>query len=231
MKKLISIAISCGVIAASLQAETLFGPGTINIGTNEAILINSAGFPGSYFRFYLDGIEVGHYTAFDENPRFAVAGPRILTITNSSTFVTFQRLRGSSIQTVITNPSLTNTINVPSEKTIQFFARIGDSDVVVDVFPPNSTNVYSLLKSNEETHPSLTGPARIEARSGSGPAVISYYLTDEVLQLPPEGLLLLPASQLEVHIEKSFDLTNWVKTAVFSTEAEAKAFYRLRMLK
>jgi len=234
LKTLVSIAVGSVVTAACLHGETLFGPGTINIATNEAILINTLSGAQLSFHFHLDGLWVPHSTDFEENPRYAIAGPRSVMITNSSHFITFQRLRGSSIQTVVTNPGTTNRINVPNGKTIQFFAQIGSGySTEVDVFPLNSSNVYSIFELKSDYHPSLTGPMRIEVWQPvtTTPAVISYYLTDDVLQLPPSGLLTLPAPKLEVQIEKAYDLTNWVNTAVFNTEAEAKAFYRLRILK
>jgi hypothetical protein len=59
---------------------------------------------------------------------------------------------------------------------------------------------------------------------------LSYYFTDEVVQFPTGGLLTVPAPVLEVNIQKSYDLTNWTDIATFHTDAESKAFYRLKML-
>jgi hypothetical protein len=62
-------------------------------------------------------------------------------------------------------------------------------------------------------------------------SILRYYFTDDVVQFPPSGLLKVPAPQIQVNGEKSYDLKKWMPAAVFHTEAETGAFYRLRMLR
>jgi hypothetical protein len=103
------------------------------------------------------------------------------------------------------------------------------------ISPLGSTNVYNLFwsgnGSNPNNHtPSVTGPVTITFIRDGYPLVISYYLTDEILQLPAQGFLNVPAPALEVNVQKSYDLTDWTNVAAFNTSAEAKAYYRLKML-
>lgn len=234
MKK--SLPLLCGVfllVATSVSAETLFGPGTINIATNEAILINTiAGDDSGPNTFYLDGLahfirDVSSY----RDARIAIAGPRTLTISNHF-LVTFQRLQGSAIKTAIFDVGTTNVINVPNGKTIQLFYNGDFTTLKIFVRNQGSTEVYPIIYPKLGLHPAITGPATIEfSLEDNTHTFVSYYFTDEVLQLPPSGFLSTPAPALEVNIEKSYNLTNWTPTAVFNTEAEAGAFYRLRMLK
>ena len=213
-------------ISRLVHAETLFGPGSITIATNEAILINMIS-EETDPQLFFDGTNVQafiHYGGY----HFAFAGPHALGITNADQFITFQRLQGSAIKTILVTEGTTNFISVPDGKTIQFFAYVGHYSIYA--LPLNSSNRYELYHSGYE-HPVITGPATIEASSDLGNVIYSYYFTDDILQLPPEGFVSTPAPTLEVNVEKSYNLTNWTPVGAFNTSAEAGAFYRLRMLK
>jgi hypothetical protein len=229
MKHLVPLVLGCLMVTiGQLRSETLYGPGTINIATNETILINDNGAHATA-QFYLDDVGVNlEQPAGIQQYHYALTGP--LTLTNfESPYFTFQRLHGSAIKTVRINPGVTNIINVPTGKTIQFFDTI--NDVRAQALPLNSTNVYDVQLI--QNRPTLTGPVTIEVWNYDYEltSFVSYYFTDEVLQLPTSGLLAIPAPILEVNVEKSYNLTNWAPTAAFHTDAEAGAFYRLRMLK
>jgi len=213
----------------STNAETLFGPGSINIATNEAILINTvgrgAGLP--VYEIYING-NCAEFEA--EILPVAIAGPRSLAFSNQ-TFITFQKLQGSSIKTLLVTSSITNIVSVPDGKTIQFF-NPSSFGLVASVHPSNSTNVYEIFTSDYLSHPAITGPVTIEiSTTHTCSIIVSYYFTDEVLQMPPAGLLHTPAPTLEINIEKSYNLTNWIPTGAFNTEAENGALYRLRILR
>ncbi|HEY9172576.1 MAG TPA: hypothetical protein VI136_09865 [Verrucomicrobiae bacterium] len=240
MNKLLPIlCVGFFTLSPKLPAETVFGPGVVNIATNEAILINlvrTIVAPGGN-DCYIDGL----LTSFPLSMAWggmAIAGPRQLVLSNRI-WVTFQRLQGSSVKTLLVKSGETDGINVPAGKTIQFFEPMGMTYSAGHmVRPPNSAG-YPLFGESQgragiETvgSPTVTGPAEIGiAGSSTHAALISYYFTDEVLQLPPGGFTAAPAPALEINIEKSFDLTNWVPTGAFNTSAEAGAFYRLRILK
>jgi hypothetical protein len=227
------------------RAETLFGPGTINIATNEAIVITTPPVSDidASIGFYLDGLAMEFDMGMNGwNPRYFIAGPHALTISNHY-FITFQRLQDSSVKTVVCpNPS-TNLIHVPVGKTIQFLARSrsqNNNGFRAMVVSTNSPEPYAMHYTSNprgeyggSSAPALSGPCDIYLVQDdfSSPLFVSYYFTDEVLQLPPAGFLPTPAPALEVNMEKSYDLTNWIPTATFNTEAEARAFYRLRLLK
>jgi len=104
----------------------------------------------------------------------------------------------------------------------------------IKVQPQNSTNWFGCLNVRGFPSTSISGPVTIavavqDLGNNLGTA-LSYYFTEDVVSFPPSGALTAPAPVLQVNIEKSYDFTNWIPTATFHTEAEAKAFYRLRML-
>lgn len=236
----------CGVlllVANVARAETLFGPDTITIATNQTILITTMAGGGMYsplHYLFLDGVEVSFQQTsdLDMEPGFlAVTGPHSLVVTNEFTsdfFVSFQRLTNSPMRTVLTGPNATNFITVPEGKTVQLLHPLGDPRTI-KVQPQHSTNWFGCMNVRGFPATSISGPVTIaiavqEFGNNQGTA-LSYYFTDEVVTFPPTGLLTAPAPVLQVNIEKSWDFTNWTPTAIFHTEAEAKAFYRLRMLK
>lgn len=250
MKKQIVKTIVCVTTAlvmstASLTvAETLFGSGTITIATNEAILINSMyayafgyGFTNALL---LDG--TNHLTVESQNtryePHYAIAGPHTLTINSdpgSPAWITFQRLQGTAIRTVAISVGATNAIDVPAGRTIQFFPVIkGDLySLTMEIQPLGSTNVYLWDEGRGYRSPSFTGPVTVRLIDGYGSEtkIVSYYFTDEIVQLPQTGLFGSASPIFEIDVEKSHNLIDWTPTAAFHTEAENGAFYRLRILK
>jgi hypothetical protein len=204
-------------LANSIPAETLFGNGATTIGTNETIIINYLSESGG--QFYCDGQNLNFNSL---SSIYAISGPHTIAVTNG--LITFQRLTNSTIQTIILPEDATNMISVPAGKTIQFFKPIGS--LIATVTPSGSTNTYTL--GWDYNCPTITGPATISLTVGY--AVVSFYFTDQVVQLPQQGFLNLPSPLLEVDVQKSYDLVSWTTTAAFLTDAEAGAFYRLKML-
>lgn len=237
----------CGsllIIANAARADTLWVPGTITIATNETILITPlgglSGPGGPNILLLLDGVDVSISPFGYSVPGvYALTGPHSLIVTNRFgspqyfDFVTFQRITNSPIQTILNTAGTTNVINVSSGRTIQLFPPMGIVGSIM-VEPPGSTNWLAFGTFSTYPSPSITGPATFAVSVPVGSAqgtALSYYFTDEVVQFPPSGLLTVPAPILEVNIEKSYDLTNWTPVATFHTDAESKAFYRLKMLK
>ena len=251
MRKNLFNLICCFSLITAVHANTLFSPGSITIATNQTILITTMG-GESYVETYLDGqpLFFEARSPSPASPQYAIAGNHTLTLSNNvgSGFITYQLLNGSSIKTILLNNSFidtngypvfsgTNSINVPAGKTAQFFDPIADSDLSALISPQGSTNVYKLFSFTQpyqpsSSCPSVTGPVTIRfSITNSGYAnIVSYYFTDEILQLPQQGFLAVPAPALEVDVQKSYNLTDWTNVGAFKTSAEAKAFYRLQML-
>ena len=226
----------CGallIVANAARAEILFGPGTITIATNQTILITTLGGDAALTDFYIDGVDVEYHDQLKNFGFFALTGPHNFVVSPyfDDVFVSFQRLTNSSITTVVTGPNSTKFINVPAGKTILLLPPLGDFSTI-KIQPQDSTSWFTWNASAGFPSTSVPGPVTIRVATGSfeGTA-LSYYFTDDVVQFPPNGLLTVPAPILEVNIEKSNDLTNWMPSATFHTEAEAKAFYRLKMLR
>jgi hypothetical protein len=220
------------------HAETLYGPGSISIATNEAILITTLGGGDPMMDIYVDGQQCSPDTmSLDRGFRYAIGGAHTVTVSNNI-YLTFQRLQGSSIKTIVLTNSgglpggVTNFFYIPAGKTVQFFHPLAYmSSLQGYIHPEGSGNTYtlfSMMSSSDYPHPSICGPVIVEV---SGLGVVSYYLTDEILQLPPQGFLQTPAPALEVNVEKSYNLTNWTPVGAFNTSAETGAFYRLKILK
>jgi len=219
-------------ITNAVRAETLFGGGIITVATNETILVTTLNWNFNVpLMVNLDGIDITLSGAwYYGGSVLAITGPRKLSVTNpqGGVILTFQRLTNSPVQTIMTGVGTTNVFNVPNGKTVQFFHFLGERSLW---FQPNSSTNWFQWYSDDAGTPSVSGPLMVRISPSSGPAVWSYYFTDDVVQFPPNGLVTVPAPVLQVNIEKSYNLTNWIPTATFHTEAEAEAFYRLRMLK
>jgi hypothetical protein len=223
-------------ITVDSYGETFCGPGSLNIATNEAIVIQMVG--GTDFQWYFDDKSIPLYPDEPGNP-LAFAGPANLT-TSSNNFITFQRLRGTAVKTTVISCNGTNVFNIPAGRTVQFFRLASSSAYNLNsrFQPQGSTNYYPFTYFGAQViPPSFTGPLTIEISlspadcPGNAVGIASYFFTDEVLQVPPGGYLQIPAPAMEVNIEKSYNLSNWIPTAAFHTGVEAGAFDRLRMLK
>lgn len=239
-----AIAFGCLLAAsAAARAETLFAPGTITIGTNEAIVITTppTALMDPRLDFRLDGVAMAFdLTLSPWSPRYYIAGPRALTLSNHC-FMTFQRLQGSAVRTVVCTAPGTNVVHVPAGKTVQFLARSRGNGFSAWVVSPDSPEPYPMnyisdprMDGYGNPMPSLTGPCDVYLAlemTFDSALFVSYYFTDEVLQVPGAGFLSAEAPVLEVNIEKSHDLVHWTPTGAFTTGAEAGAYYRLRMLK
>lgn len=252
MKKLLNLFCLLSLTAVvSLRADTLFSPGSITIGTNQAILITTMGDNMDNGTTALDGAPL----SFDDVTyggtfNYAIAGSHTLSLSNpdnnsGSGFITYQILNGSSIKTIFLNDTNngsftgTNSLFVPAGKTVQFFTPINyfGGSVSAVISSQGSTNTYNLIERHSNyNNPAVSGPATItfsltlNNNWSNDPFLISYYFTDEILQVPPQGYLKTPAPALEVDVQKSYDLTTWTNVGAFNTSAEAGAFYRLKIL-
>lgn len=222
------LSIACGGIIQSVGGvETFFGPGAFNVASNESIVISTfvTGNPSPpTINLTINGNNFLIFShAFGYNPKWAIAGPSAVVITNQLG-VTFQRLKGSVVKTCMVTLSETNElIDVPTNKVIQIFAPMhGTYDFRVFVKHDSSTNLYEVPFYNGSfsgvSAATLAGPATISFTTNSV-GLISYYLSD------------VSSGDAEVNIQKSYDLTNWITTGAFNTDAEPSVFYRLKILK
>ncbi|MEI6078690.1 MAG: hypothetical protein WCS94_24150 [Verrucomicrobiota bacterium] len=240
------------LISKPLCAETLFcsrTSGTIPIGTNETILITTVNVDGGFslpdLVLLLDGSDVSiganGFFGGEHNLPLVLTGPHDLNVSlkppyssSYNFFLTFQRITNSPIKTVVALINTTNFIDVPIGKTIQLLPPLGTARYIF-VEPQGSTNWFHIAFTDGVQTASIAGPATIQVCPDSDyvpqALALSYYFPDDVVQFPPTGLLSVPAPILEVNIEKSYDLKTWLPSATFHTDAEASAFYRLKMLK
>jgi hypothetical protein len=183
--------------------------------------------------------------------KYALAGPATLSFpANSGTnslpvCVCFQRIRGTSIQSVFWSPNTTTTIQVPAGKTCHFFKPFPSlpafnnpsGEVLAPVSPLISVQTVSGVVSNiwffggEEFTGSATitfggyyyAPQKIVLPD---PYVISFYQTDDALNLP-SGVLQGSTGSFVITVEKSTDLTHWSPEIIQVTGDDQAAFYRL----
>ncbi len=197
----------------SACADTLYGPGTITILTNQAIVINTF---GGDTQFSIDGQSVDVNPNLPLNPRVAIAGPHSVTITNAdgwpSLFITFQRLKSSAIKTLITSGTQTNAVSVPPGKTIQFFDSLGQANISIQ--PTNSANVYNLIggqysgesgNPSPYTRPSATGAGIVAVSNFYGSvSVVSYYFVAKPRVSAPVDLMYSstqkPAAMIQAYM-------------------------------
>lgn len=205
MKTALTLLLLAIAISPALRAETLCGPGTITIPTNQAIIINTVrtNVPGPNMatdtRLSVDPDNfIYFFTGAIQNPRFAIAGPRTLMFTNywsgsPDLVVTFQRVKSSAIKTIMCAGNQPNVVNVPAGKTIQFFDFLGNGNVIITIQPTNSADTFTLFNSFNSgpvlySRPSATGPATITVSSGS-PTLVSYYFIPARTARTPVELL------------------------------------------
>ena len=235
--------LSCAMVLLSVKpcsGETFFGPGVITIASNETIIVTTVlgyGAAGT-----LDGKEWSIYYKpdtlnFDFMPIVggAITGPHIIEITNQAC-LTYQKLIGSAVKTFVVQAGTTNTITIPEGKTIRFFVPLGQGTVEGEL-NRGGQSLYlasSMWLLKNET---LSGPMTIRiwgqdySDGRKCTFVFSYYYTDEIVQLPAQGVLPRLGQRAEVNVEKSGDLTNWTPTAAFLTTEGSNSFYRLRILR
>ncbi len=194
-------------------------------GINYSVLINLNG--------TIQTIIFSDYDLFGR--KYVLAGPAILSFPASSgtnsfpICVCFQRIQGTSIQSVFASTNITATIQVPAGKTCHFFAPFP----LIPASPQRfSVQAVSGVVSNLSFYgdEEFSGPATITF-GGSylnywEPIVISYYQTDDSLNLP-SGVLQGPTGSFVITVEESTDLTNWSPVMIQATGSDLAAFYRL----
>jgi hypothetical protein len=185
MKKIALLVLLITVVVT--RADTFFGPGSINIATNQAILINTiSGLTGP--NLYFDGMSLPTQTY--SSPQFAIAGPHTLSsVDDPPIYITYQILNGSAIQTIcLTNQTSgsfnqTNSLVVPAGKTVQFFTPFwpGDRYCSALISPAASTNLYDVFPMAQPSQswygaPAVAGPCTITFAvfNSSQPLIVSY---------------------------------------------------------
>lgn len=188
----------------ALRADTLYGPGTITISNKEAIMIYLCS-PNA--QFYIDGQALTSITATEDpaliNPHYTIGGPHTLTLmTNTNVedlggvYISYGRIKTSAIQSVIIPYNTTNSITVPSGKTVQLYDPFPFCDspwVTVYAQATKGTGAIPLLTFSGigYTHPAASGPVTLSIANNNqfGPVVISYYFLTKPRTSPPVDLL------------------------------------------
>jgi hypothetical protein len=226
----------CTVCASRIFGETIVvkgGTDSIVVGTNEAIIVDyTTDTPGGVF--YGRG-GTNYLVRFDRHT--AWAGPCEFSFLGfpfpQSTAVTFRRVQTPAITTLVLGSNETTTIVIPPGKTAKFFAgEVGQRSTI-----SQGTNSVGLYVPDDGLE--LAGPltVTVAGRSytdsfGEHRAALSYFITEDFLEVTADGYLKGPTGTFEVLVEKSTDLLSWAPVMVQNTvTADTRAFYRLRIQK
>ena len=214
-------------------AETFInmqGSKTLTISSNEAIIFKTISSPFQSFLIKNGVTNVMNLSA-DEGfasllPR-AIAGPAIMLFT-SETVLSFSRVNGTNIQTLIIPPNTATNLTIPTNKVFHFLQGINNFPRTTILEGTNSIS-FDFYGSLE-----LAGELNLRLTNGKGqiaPMIVSFYATEDFLVVPDLGLLRSPTGNFEITVEKSVDLANWFPVIVQNATSDQKAFYRLRIQK
>lgn len=239
---------TCLLLTAQARAETFLGwPASstpLTVASNEAIVISTISVPRYSTRAHCWGSINGQSFSCEiycpSVGEWALAGPATINFEagnyTTAPVVCFKRLSGSGIQSVYTpKEAVTNSISVPEGKVCRFFVPFGyspsftEAAISVPIMADFGTNSVGpvFLRGREE----LTGLRSFSILSdteGIG-SVVSFYFTDEALQLPDGLAVQAPTGDYTVTVEKSLNLTNWFPSVIQSATSAEKAFYRLKI--
>lgn len=235
MKRSILLLILAAIITIRSAGETMIvsdgATNSIVVATNEVIVVDfidtNSPYPlhRSSGGAYLVRVHQGH----------AFAGPFELVFFNDSAIVTFHRLQTTAVTTLILGASHTNLINVPTNKALRIFPNGGSGRAIV------TRGTHSRIIDDEDLEGGceLTGPLTVSLTGYSENFLgheyrqaLSYYITDDVLQVTANGYLKTPPGTYSVLVEKSTDLARWFPVTVQSTAtSDTSAFYRIRIYK
>ena len=239
------------------KAEIFIGSSTnvnsLVVASNEVILI-SAIRNENFYSYYFGEINLNGTTQevaiLDlTSHKYALAGPAILSFpyisfpnlfaTNSyPVCVSFQRIRGTSIQSVFFSTNTTTTIQVPAGKTCHLFAPFPSyANYPPSGYYPTTAPLISVQTGSDVVSnifffggEEFSGPAAITFGNynqfGSLAYVISFYQTDDALNLP-SGVLQGSTGSFVITVEKSADLAHWSPVMIQATGDDQAAFYRL----
>jgi hypothetical protein len=232
------------LLAGTVQAEVFIGPTSssnrLTIASGEAIIICSRF--GSSLGMQCAWIVGGTTNAFSMKPTTpttsgqtpALKGPAELVLLDSNSAVSFKRISGEAIQTVVVTQEQPFTLSVPAGKTVKFFHSFYDDGFSGRGHIPGTISNSVSSASGELGGAEFTGPLMISVPDEYqllSTLIFSYYFTDDMLVLPDTGYIRGPSGSFEIAIEKSANLTNWTTVAVQNTGSDTAAFYRLRITK
>lgn len=245
--KVLLLVLSSLIVANSaVRAETLVTTNgevfRLNISTGQVAMVSHyfSSDVGSDYPFIIAKGETNLFPLYvnygTRQLQVALAGPMEIIRTNvGSRAISYQLFTGNSISSEIITATATNTINVPSGKTIKFFQPFPayGSEISINIAIQKNGRVASGLPiyGGEE----FEGPLSIniyfkfpQFDSGKA-AVYSYYFTEHAVVVPEPPLILGPTGNFQVGVDKSLDLTNWNPVILHNTANDQKAFYRLRI--
>jgi uncharacterized membrane protein len=239
----------CIAAAASIAArgETLIIPtglgGTLLVASNQTAFISHYQYTSTGVSYYPKIVSSGvtnslllNRSSLAPTTPGVVSGPvEIQFLPSVAHFLNYKLVQATSIKTFIARYGETNTIEVPTNKSVRFFQRIPKygEDLLTMFTVIQGTNSFSI--SAEDLNLDLTGPLTISVTTPDGSpsrvppeaAVFSYVIQEGGSIVTPQGVLQVPSSAA-LRLEKSTDLQKWLPAAVIEKQAEPAAFYRLK---
>jgi len=168
----------------------------------------------------------------------ALVGPMELVV-SSPVVITYKTLTNTALQCLVVKPGTTNTLSVPSGRSIRFltFGLDGYEPVINNA--SLSKGGASFQGADIYGNSEFDGPLSISfiypILPNQGPGfeqkafTLPYYLTEQAVVLPDQSALQAPTGGFEIEMQKSFDLKTWFPSVSVSQANDQKAFYRLRL--
>lgn len=185
------------------------------------------------FQVVLSGTNVFNRRDAGANP-VEIAGPaQISFATNAKHFVLVDKYESTEVATIILRTSITNTINVGSNKTLRLLDWGGQngSDIRFEIVKgTNNFSLYVGINGNvRDLHElDLPGPFFLKVTKTQGSDVLlSYYIAEDFTSLPPYSVPHAVGNH-QIVIERSSDLQQWRPAFMNRSQSGEKAFYRFR---
>lgn len=227
-------------MAVFARAELFLGPSSstnqLLIATNEMIVVSDqvGTLPDSPWPFTVFLVANGATNTLpivgEFNIRgvgFHFVGPAELVLTNVEVGFSFRRISAPYMKSVLLPPESSNTVVVPSGRTIRM---LYGNKVVDYVSISRNGETGFLAVDRPQTGGEYSGPLTVRLRNDRPYGVlIPYYFIEDAVVLPEQKLLMGPVGSFEILVEKSADLTNWIPVIAHTTSVDQKQFYRLRL--
>ena len=144
--------------------------------------------------------------------------------------IAYKKMNLPGVQTLIVRPGETNTVDVPSGKTMRVIQDPAGSPIVV---LRQGTNTFRFSDSVGQS--TLDGPCTLELGLDpiSGPLahMMVYTFNEDFVAFPQLGYLQTPPGNFEIVVEKTTNLTNWFPVLSHNTTTDQRAYYRFRIAK
>lgn len=144
--------------------------------------------------------------------------------------IAYKKMNLPGVQTLIIRPGETNTVDVPSGKTMKVMQAPSGATVAV---LRQGTSTFRFGDSIGES--TLDGPCTLElgldSLFGPMPDMVVYTFNEDFVAFPQLGYLQTPPGNFELVVEKTTNLTNWFPVLSHNTTTDQRAYYRFRIAK